>query len=48
MTPTAFLLDGLTCACCHTENTLWLDLDAGIVECRECGQSATVGPRSGL
>lgn len=45
---TAFLLDGLTCACCHTENTLWLDLDAGTAECRECGQTAVTDRGSGL
>lgn len=48
MRPTAFLLDGLTCACCGTEDTLWLDLEAGTAECRECGQTAVTDPKSGL
>ncbi|WP_170223397.1 hypothetical protein [Nonomuraea turkmeniaca] len=36
----AYLLDGLRCSACLAENTLWMDLAAGLVECRECGQGA--------
>ncbi|MFG1708690.1 hypothetical protein ACFLIM_36385 [Nonomuraea sp. M3C6] len=38
----AYLLDGLRCSSCLTENTLWMDLAAGLVECRECGQGALI------
>ncbi|MET7327431.1 hypothetical protein [Nonomuraea sp. NPDC005650] len=38
------LLDGLRCSECLSENTLWLDLAAGLVECRECGQGALFDP----
>ncbi|MEQ4721662.1 hypothetical protein [Nonomuraea sp. B19D2] len=38
----AHLLEGLRCSLCHTENALWMDLAAGLVECREYGQSALI------
>jgi hypothetical protein len=40
----AHLLDGLRCSACLSDNTLWLDLVAGLVECRECGQGALIDP----
>ncbi|MEV7804506.1 hypothetical protein AB0O28_16315 [Microbispora sp. NPDC088329] len=36
------LLDELTCAACGTRNALWLYPIRGVVECRECGEKATV------
>lgn len=47
MTPFHFLLDGLTCSSCGTQDTLWLDLVRGAVECRECGQGALLDPDQG-
>ncbi|MEU6713755.1 hypothetical protein ABZ897_19945 [Nonomuraea sp. NPDC046802] len=38
----SYLLDGLRCSACLSDNTLWLDLAAGQVECRECGQDALI------
>ncbi|MEV0382776.1 hypothetical protein [Nonomuraea sp. NPDC050643] len=38
----AYLLDGLRCSACLAENTLWMDLAAGLVECRACGQGALI------
>ncbi|MFI9840391.1 hypothetical protein ACIHFD_25380 [Nonomuraea sp. NPDC051941] len=43
----AYLLEGLRCSCCLSENTLWIDLAAGVVECRECGQGALVSLDAG-
>lgn len=40
----AYLLAGLRCSLCLTEDTLWMDLAAGLVECRECGQGALITP----
>lgn len=48
MRPLAYLLEELRCACCGAINTLWIDLHAGGVECRECGQTATLDQGSGL
>ncbi|MET9344758.1 hypothetical protein [Nonomuraea sp. NPDC003804] len=36
-------LDGLRCALCGTEGSLWQDEVRLIVECRECGHRAMVG-----
>lgn len=38
----AYLLEGLRCSSCLCDNTLWLDLEPGAVECRECGQGALI------
>ncbi|WP_156325343.1 hypothetical protein [Nonomuraea sp. SBT364] len=38
------VLDGLRCAVCHTVNGMWLDPVRGLVECRECGQTALTVP----
>lgn len=35
-------LDGLRCSTCLTEDSLWMDLAAGLVECRTCGQGALI------
>ncbi|GAA5085608.1 Zn ribbon nucleic-acid-binding protein [Thermocatellispora tengchongensis] len=43
----AHFLDGLRCACCGALNMLWLDPLRGLVECRECGQSALAFPEIG-
>jgi uncharacterized UBP type Zn finger protein len=40
----AYRLDGLSCSTCLTEGSLWVDLTAGLVECRECGQGAILLP----
>ncbi|MFI9843967.1 hypothetical protein ACIHFD_43515 [Nonomuraea sp. NPDC051941] len=40
----SYLLDGLRCSECLNDNTLWLDLAAGLVECRGCGQGALIDP----
>ncbi|MEO3795790.1 hypothetical protein ABGB14_36760 [Nonomuraea sp. B10E15] len=37
-----YLLEGLRCSTCRSDNTLWLDLEPGLVECRECGQGALI------
>lgn len=44
----AFLLEGLRCACCGAQDTLWLDLTAGWAECRACGQTAVADTGGGL
>jgi Zn ribbon nucleic-acid-binding protein len=38
----AHLLDGLCCAECRTDDSLWLDSRLGVVECAECGCRALV------
>ena len=38
----AYALDGLRCSACLTDGSLWVDLAAGLVECRECGQGALI------
>ena len=38
----AYLLEGLRCSSCLADNTLWLDLVPGTVECRACGQGALI------
>jgi hypothetical protein len=38
----AYLLEGLRCSACLTDNSLWMDLAAGVVECRECHQGALI------
>ncbi|MFC7381867.1 hypothetical protein [Sphaerisporangium rhizosphaerae] len=43
----AHFLDGLRCSICGTLNALWHDPVRGMVECRECGQSALCVPESG-
>jgi hypothetical protein len=43
----AHFLDGLRCSNCLTLNVLWLDPTRGLVECRECGQSAFAFPDMG-
>ncbi|MEU8268534.1 hypothetical protein AB0B89_15360 [Sphaerisporangium sp. NPDC049002] len=40
-------LDGLRCSMCRALNMLWLDPVRGLVECRECGQTAICVPESG-
>ncbi|MCC5577270.1 hypothetical protein IMZ11_16720 [Microtetraspora sp. AC03309] len=35
-------LDELTCAACGTTNALWLSPVRGVVECRECGERASI------
>lgn len=43
----AHFLDGLRCSCCGTLNVLWLDPLRGLVECTECGTSASTVPDEG-
>lgn len=43
----AHFLDGLRCSSCDALNVLWLDPVRGMVECRECGQSALCALESG-
>lgn len=43
----AHFLDGLRCAVCGALNALWLDSPRGLVECRECGQTALTFPEIG-
>ncbi|NAS25376.1 hypothetical protein GT755_27285 [Herbidospora sp. NEAU-GS84] len=43
----AHLLEGLRCSCCGALDVLWLDLARGLIECRECGQSAFTFPEIG-
>ncbi|MET8160394.1 hypothetical protein ABZT47_28885 [Sphaerisporangium sp. NPDC005289] len=38
------LLDGLRCEICRCLDVLWLDPVRGLVECRECGQTAITLP----
>ena len=40
----AHFLDGLRCAMCGCLNMLWLDPVCGLLECRECGQTALTVP----
>ncbi|MCC5578993.1 hypothetical protein IMZ11_25535 [Microtetraspora sp. AC03309] len=42
MVEIAHLLDELTCAACGTPNALWLYPVRGMVECRECGEKASI------
>ncbi|MFF3671359.1 hypothetical protein [Microtetraspora malaysiensis] len=42
MVEIAHLLDELTCAACGTPNALWLYPVRGLVECRECGEKASI------
>ncbi|MCC5579705.1 hypothetical protein IMZ11_29165 [Microtetraspora sp. AC03309] len=42
MVEIAHLLDELTCAACGTSNALWLYPVWGVVECRECGEKASI------
>lgn len=42
MTELGRILTGLCCSACFAQDTLWLDLDAGLVECRACGQGARI------
>ncbi|WP_433348313.1 hypothetical protein ACQP25_33400 [Microtetraspora malaysiensis] len=42
MVEIAHLLDELTCAGCGTPNALWLYQVRGVVECRECGEKASI------
>ncbi|MEV0975086.1 hypothetical protein [Microtetraspora glauca] len=42
MVEIAHLLDELTCAGCGTPNALWLYPVRGLVECRECGEKASI------
>ncbi|WP_433419690.1 hypothetical protein ACQP1V_06140 [Microtetraspora malaysiensis] len=46
MVEISHLLDELTCAACSTSNALWLYPMRGVVECRECGEKASVLPES--
>ncbi|WP_157545238.1 hypothetical protein [Microtetraspora fusca] len=43
----AHLLDGLRCSCCAALDVLWLDPVRGLIECRECGQTALTFPEIG-
>jgi hypothetical protein len=43
----AHFLDGLRCSACGVLDVLWLDPVRGLVECRECGQSALTFPEIG-
>ncbi|GGO28958.1 hypothetical protein GCM10010116_58070 [Microbispora rosea subsp. aerata] len=47
MNSPAHLLDGLRCSICGALNVLWLDPLRGLVECRECGQTALTIPETG-
>lgn len=42
----AHFLDGLRCSVCGALNVLWLDPLRGLVECRECGQTALTIPET--
>ncbi|MBB6471676.1 hypothetical protein [Sphaerisporangium rubeum] len=42
MTTLAHFLDGLRCEMCRALNLLWLDPVRGVVECRNCHQTALV------
>ncbi|MFB9525001.1 hypothetical protein [Nonomuraea roseola] len=43
----AHFLDELRCSVCGVLNMLWLDPMRGVVECRNCGQSALTFPETG-
>ncbi|MGI5493644.1 hypothetical protein [Microtetraspora malaysiensis] len=43
----AYLLDGLRCSGCGVLNALWHDPVRGLIECRECGQTALTFPEIG-
>ncbi|MFF4775360.1 hypothetical protein ACFY05_21125 [Microtetraspora fusca] len=43
----AHLLDGLRCSGCGVLDVLWLDPVRGLIECRECGQTALTFPEIG-
>ncbi|MFF4771788.1 hypothetical protein ACFY05_02910 [Microtetraspora fusca] len=40
----AHLLHGLRCSGCGVLDVLWLDPVRGLIECRECGQTALTFP----